>query len=392
MEKQRYDAYITGVGHSEIGRALFRDPLDLATDGCLAAIADAGLTREDIDGIAAFSSGAGSVGAVEVQEALAIDLEWFDTSLIGPSQLLALFNAIMAVQTGIVRHAVVFHASCEGTARKRLGRGGAIPGSAEAMPSRATGMREDWLPYGAPSAGNLIAMYAQRHFHEYGTTREQLAQIPLVQRANATLNPQAVYRDPLSLADYLGARMITEPFCLYDCDVPVDFCSAVVVSRSDSLSGLTHPPIAVTAAGTAVRARSSWTQFDDLTTMMLRDAATALWERTDLRPSDVDIAELYDGFSFIALAWLEALGFCGKGEGGPFVEGGSRISLDGELPLNTNGGQLSAGRMHGWGYVPEACVQLWGSGGERQVQGGPEVAVVGAGGGIYAGALLLTRG
>jgi acetyl-CoA acetyltransferase len=100
---------------------------------------------------------------------------------------------------------------------------------------------------------------------------------------------------------------------------------------------------------------------------------------------------LYDGFSFIAMAWLEALGFCGKGESGPFIEDGKRISLDGELPINTYGGQLSGGRMHGWGYVPEACVQLWGEGGSRQVPGGPAVAAVGVGGGIYAGALLLTR-
>ena len=125
--------------------------------------------------------------------------------------------------------------------------------------------------------------------------------------------------------------------------------------------------------------------------MANRDAGAHLWTRTDLRPADVDVAELYDGFSFLTLSWLEALGFCGVGESGSFVEGGERIGLDGELPLNTHGGQLSAGRLHGFGFLHEACVQLWGEGGERQVPGGPEVAVAAAGGGNTCGCMLLVR-
>ena len=125
--------------------------------------------------------------------------------------------------------------------------------------------------------------------------------------------------------------------------------------------------------------------------MAMRDAGAMLWTRTDLKPADVDVAELYDGFSFLALAWLEGLGFCRKGEGGPFIEGGKRIALDGELPLNTNGGQLSGGRLHGYGFLHEACLQLWGEGGARQVPGGPRVAVAAAGGGPLAGCLLVTR-
>ncbi len=143
--------------------------------------------------------------------------------------------------------------------------------------------------------------------------------------------------------------------------------------------------------GTALRGRPSWDQFDDMTTMAARDAGAQLWARTDLTPADVDVAELYDGFSFLAMTWLEALGFCGKGESGPFVEGGGRIALDGELPLNTNGGQLSAGRLHGFGFIHEACLQLRGEAGERQVRAGVEVAAVANGGGPIAGAMLLTR-
>jgi acetyl-CoA acetyltransferase len=185
--------------------------------------------------------------------------------------------------------------------------------------------------------------------------------------------------------------MISTPFCLYDCDVPVDGATAMIVSHLDAARDLRRPPLRIEAVGSALHGRPSWDQFDDLTTMALRDASKMLWQRTDLKPADVDIAELYDGFSFIALAWLEALGFCGKGEGGPFIEGGKRIALDGEIPLNTQGGQLSAGRLHGYGFLHEACLQLWGEGGERQVANNPEVAVAAAGGGPLGGCLLLTR-
>jgi acetyl-CoA acetyltransferase len=195
----------------------------------------------------------------------------------------------------------------------------------------------------------------------------------------------------MTMEEYLSVRMIAEPFCLYDCDVPTDFCAAVVVSSPDAVYGLRRPPVAVEVLSTTRRSRPSWEGFDDLSTMPLRDAGQALWRKTSLTPSDVDVAQLYDGFSFIAMAWMEALGFCGRGESGPFIEGGDRIRLDGELPVNTQGGQLSAGRMHGWGALPEACAQLWGEAGDRQVPGHPEVAVVATGGGVLGAAVLLTR-
>jgi acetyl-CoA acetyltransferase len=194
----------------------------------------------------------------------------------------------------------------------------------------------------------------------------------------------------MTLDDYLSARLVSYPLGLYDCDVPADGSTAFVISRADRAGDLRRPPVRIEALGTALRGRPSWDQFDDLTTMALRDAAAMLWERTDLTPADVDVAELYDGFSFITLAWIEALGFCKHGEGGPFLEGGSRIAPDGEIPLNTHGGQLSAGRLHGYGFLHEACVQLWGEGGARQVPGDPEVAVAAAGGGPLAASLLLT--
>jgi len=129
----------------------------------------------------------------------------------------------------------------------------------------------------------------------------------------------------------------------------------------------------------------------DLSAMPNRDAGKQLWERTDLKPSDVQMAQLYDGFSWLTMSWLEALQLCGVGESGPFIEGGSRIARDGQLPLNTHGGQLSAGRLHGYGFLHEGATQMWGRAGDRQIPTPPEVGVIGAGGGNTCGCLLLVR-
>jgi acetyl-CoA acetyltransferase len=185
--------------------------------------------------------------------------------------------------------------------------------------------------------------------------------------------------------------MITSPFCLYDCDVPVDGSTALIVSAAEHARNVDHGAPTVEAVGTGLVGRPSWDQWADLTTMAAVDAAASMWARTDLKPADVDVAELYDGFSWLSMCWLEALGFCGHGESGPFIAGGGRIALEGELPLNTNGGQLSSGRLHGFGFLHEACVQLRGEGGDRQVPKAVDVAVVANGGGPIAGCLLLTQ-
>jgi acetyl-CoA acetyltransferase len=392
-------AVISGAGQSDVGRRLYRDPLELTLDGCIAAIADAGLTPADIDGIATYPGamdvppGFSGAGVVEVHDALRLDLNWWAGALELPSQLGAVVNAVLAVSAGLAKHVLCFRSVYEGSAQGEKGRSAVMPGGGSGSSGyRASGFMEWILPYSAPSAATWIAMMATRHFHEYGTTREQLAQIALNARKNAALNPKAIYRDPMSMDDYMNARMISSPFCLFDCDVPCDGSTAVIVSRIDTVPDLRRMPIQVEAIGTALHGRPSWDQFDDLTTMAVRDAGPQLWSRTDLKPSDVQLAEMYDGFSFITMCWLEAMGFCGKGESGSFVEGGHNIARDGVLPLNTNGGQLSAGRLHGFGFIHEACVQLWGEAGDRQVPGDPEVGVACAGGGPMAGALLLTRG
>ncbi len=391
-------AVISGAGQSDVGRRLFRDPLELTLDACLAAIEDAGLTTADIDGIATYPGGLDNppgfsgAGVVEVQDALRLDLDWWSGGLERPSQLGAVIDAVLAVSAGLAKHVLCFRSVYEGSAQGSGGRAAVMPGGSGGSGGfRASGFMEWTLPFSAPSAAVWIAMFAQRHFHEYGTTREQLAQIALNARKNAALNPKGIYRDPMSMDDYLNARMISTPFCLYDCDVPCDGGTAVIVSRVDTIPDLRKPAIQVEAMGTALRGRPSWDQFDDLSSMAVRDAGPQLWSRTDLKPSDVQLAEMYDGFSFITMCWLEAMGFCGKGESGPFVEGGQNIALDGVLPLNTNGGQLSSGRLHGFGFIHEAVTQLWGEGGDRQVPNDPEVGVACAGGGPMAGALLLTR-
>jgi len=384
---------ISGVGQSAIGRRLGRDELDLTIEAALAAIADAGLTRADIDGLAAYpggvmggSGGFAGPGTPTVQDALRLSLNWHSGGPEGPAQIQAVINAVMAVSTGLARHVLVYRTVTESTAQGSGGRPGIGVGT------EGIGGPMQWsLPFRAYSAANWLAMNAQRHFHAYGTTREQMAQIALNARRNAGRNPNAIFREPMTLDDYFAARLITTPFCLFDCDVPVDGSTAVVVSAVEHANAVDHPVARVEAVGTALRGRPSWDQWDDMTTMPARDAAAHLWSRTDLRPHDVDVAELYDGFSWLAMAWLEALGFCGPGETGPFIEGGARIALAGELPLNTHGGQLSAGRLHGFGFLHEAVVQLRGEGGERQVGGNPEVAVVANGGGPVAGAMLLTK-
>jgi acetyl-CoA acetyltransferase len=162
--------------------------------------------------------------------------------------------------------------------------------------------------------------------------------------------------------------------CLYDCDVPCDAATAVVVSRAEHASGLDHPAVAVEAISSTLDDRYQWEGGRDVTRMS-SSAAGEIWERTDLRPADIDYAALYDGFSVFTHCWLEDLGFCEVGDAGAFVEGGERISLGGELPMNTDGGQLSGGRLHGYGFLHEACLQVRGEATGRQVEGAQTAAV-----------------
>lgn len=395
-------AIISGIGQSEVGRRLGRSELDLTVEGAMAAIADAGLTRDDIDGLSTYpgmGSGPGGFAgpsSPEVQDAMGLSLNWHDGGGEGAGQMRAVISASLAVAAGLARHVLVYRTVTEGSAQGTGGRQGIGGSGGGGSVPRFGGFMQWSLIFGAVSAANWLAMVAQRRMHEFGLTREQLGAIAINNRANAALNPKAIYRDPMTMDDYLAARMITTPLCLFDCDAPCDGATAVIVSHRDFAPDLDHPAVHINAVGTALRGRPSWDQFDDITTMAARDAGASMWERTELTPADVDTAQLYDGFSILAVTWLEALGFCGRGESGPFIEGGANIARDGLLPLNTAGGQLSGGRLHGFGLIHEACVQLRGEGDARQVvrPGGRavEVAAVANGGGPIAGSMLLTRG
>lgn len=385
-------AVLTGVGKSQVGRRLGRTGLDLTIEAALRAIADAGLTPDDIDGVASYPGpgvpdlGFSGASVDELRNALGLRCRWFLSSIETAAQIGPAIEACMAVTLGLADHVVVFRSVWESTAQAERGRASVLFAGGKLPPHlQYTG------PFGALSAANWLAMPAQRYMHDFGLTREHLGAIALNARRNAGLNPDAIYRDPLTMEDYLGARMISEPLCLYDCDVPCDGATAVIVSRREAAAGLTRRPLTVESVGTGMFERATWDQRADLTTMAAHDVATTLWERTSLRPEDVDVAQLYDGFTFLTVMWLEALGFCEYGKAGEFIGDGGSIALDGSLPLNTSGGQLSGGRLHGMGFLHEACVQLWGLGGERQVAGDPEVAVVGVGGGPVGGAMLLSN-
>jgi acetyl-CoA acetyltransferase len=380
---------ISGVGQSAIGRQVDRSGLQLTLDAILAAVADAGLAVDDIDGLAMFPGGGAANlpgyangNLYEVQDALRIATTWRQGVVEGMP--LPFYGPAMAVATGQARHAVIWRTVKEGSAARNAG---GRPAYGSTKPA-ADGPLAWLLPVGMLSPVIQIAPYATRYMHDYGVTREQLGWIPVTQRAHAALNPDAVYTNPLSLEDYLGSRMISSPICLYDCDVPADGATAIVVSAIEAAADL-RAPVRIEAMAGIVDGRPMWDQWADFGRVG-HGAGRAMWARTDLRPADVDVAQLYDGFTIEAVWWLEALGFCGTGEAGAFVDGGKRIALSGELPLNTWGGQLSGGRLHAaFGHTAEAVRQLRGEAGGRQVADA-RVAAVTSSGVLEQGAALLT--
>ena len=380
------EAYITGVGQSEVGQKLTRDPLLLTLDALREALDEAGLTIEQIDGVATYPGrmagylGFSPVGVDEVIEGFGIKAKWRMGSGEISAQLGAVAAAADAVRAGHARHIMCFRTVYEAAA---MARPDEYP-----MPKRSLvdGFSQWFAPFNA-SAVNWTAQYAMRHVKKYGLTREQLAQIALNDRKNALLNPRAMVRQPLSLDEYMSARLISTPLCLFDCDRYSDASTVVIVSAGEAVDEVSCTPIRIAATAGVVE-RDSWDQAEWMASYA---TGRELWKHTDYQPKDVDTVQFYDGFSFLAVTWLEALGFCEVGEGGRFIEGGLRISLDGELPMNTFGGQIGAGRLHGFGFAHEAVVQLRGKGGERQIPGDPKVAVATSGGGPLAAALLLAR-
>ncbi|HMN46837.1 MAG TPA: thiolase family protein [Povalibacter sp.] len=381
------EAYISGVGQSQVGMKLTRHPLLLTLDAVREALAEAGLSIGQIDGVSTYPGrmaaylGFSPVGADELIDALGIRARWYAGGPEITSQLGAVVAAATAVRAGLARHVICFRTVYEAAAMAR-------PEEYPPLRRERVDGNSQWVaPFNATSAANWTAQYAMRHVKRYGLTREQLAQIAINDHANAVLNPRAIVKEPLTLDAYLSARMISSPLCLYDCDRYSDASTVLIVSAGEALDEVKCTPIRIAAMAGVVE-RHSWDQAE---WMACYPTGQELWKHTDYKPSDVDTVQLYDGFSFQAITWLEALGFCGVGEGGKFIEGGKRIARDGELPLNTFGGQLGAGRLHGFGFAHEAVTQLRGKGGARQIPGDPRVAVATSGGGPLATALLLAR-
>ena len=382
-------AYITGIGQSEVGVRLARAPLLLTVDAVREALAEAGLTLGQIDGVATYPGKMGGylgfspVSSDELIEALGIKSKWHIGAAEMPAQLSAIQSAAMAVQAGLCRHVICFRTVYEAAALSR-------PDEFPPLRRQHVDGQSQWTaPFFAISAANWVAQYAMRHVKRFGMTREQLAQVALNAHRNAAINPRAraVVKEPLTLDKYMAARMISSPLCLYDCDRFTDGSTVVIVSAQEACGEVSCTPIRIAAMSCSVN-RYSWDQVDWPASY---ETGEDLWRRTDYTPGDVDTVQFYDGFAFLPITWIEGLGFAAKGEGHRFIEGGSRIARDGVLPMNTHGGQLGAGRMHGFGFAHEAVTQLRGLGGARQIGGDPRVAVATSGGGPMAAALLLVR-
>lgn len=377
-------AAFTGIGMSRIGRRLGVEPLILAVEACTAALADAGLARGDIDGLCAYPGttglpGISSGGVRSLERVMQLHPVWHCGANEVPGQAGTIITAMIAVASGACRHVLCFTSFSE-SVRPAVSRSGTQERARDEMAWQ--------LPFGAASPANWIALYAAHYLARYGVGREMLGEIALNARRNAADNPHAIYTKPLTMEDYLGARIIASPFGLYDCDVPCDGAVAFIISASDAARDLRQRPVWVEAVGQQMTEHQSWDQGTITHQPNVFGPSAHMWSRTDLKPGDVDVALLYDGFTFNAVSWLEGLSLCGIGEAADFVEGGHRISREGELPLNPHGGHLSAGRTNGYGNIYEAILQLRGTAQARQVKAA-KAAVISIGGGIPAGCMLL---
>lgn len=374
---------LTGVGSSAVGRRLGRSELDLTVEACRAAVADAGLQLADIDGLSAYPGssgmpGIGSGGVRAIEQVLGVHPTWHGGGHETPGQLGGVIAAMLAVAAGLCRHVLCFTAVSRDALPHDVAPGARLRGEAQ------------WrVPFGAVSPAHWLALAASQYLYRYGADRDTLGWLAVSSARHGARNPSALRSDCTDLDAYFAGRDITSPFGIYDCDVPCDGAYAVVISAAETAGDLAQPAVRVAAVGTRIGEPQSWEQGTLTHQPNIFGPAQHLWTRTDLRPRDVDVACLYDGFTFNALSWLEALGFCGLGEAPAFVKDAERIGPGGVLPLNPHGGQLSAGRSNGFSFLIEATAQLRGAAGERQVAGA-EVAAVSAGGGIPAGCLLLT--
>ncbi|MET8632360.1 MULTISPECIES: acetyl-CoA acetyltransferase [unclassified Streptomyces] len=382
-------AAIAGVSLSDCGRVDEATAYALHAQAARRALADAGLDRALVDGFA--SAGLGTLAPVEVAEYLGLRPTWVDSTSVGGStwEVMAA-HAVDAIAAGRARAVLLVYGS---TARADI-RAGRRTGT---LSFGARGPLQFEVPYGH----TLIAKYAmaaRRHMHRYGTTIEQLAEVAVQARANASANPEAMFRAPVTVDEVLSGPMIADPFTKLHCCIRSDGGAAVLLVAEDLVPDCRTAPVWVLGAGEHV-SHTAMSEWPDFTVSPAAVSGRLAFERAGVRPQEVDFAEIYDAFTYMTLLTLEDLGFCGKGEGGAFVEKGRLLVRGGELPVNTDGGGLSAQHpgMRGLFLLVEAVRQLRGEAGDRQVRrpGGalPRLGVASGTGGWFcsSGTLVLGR-
>jgi acetyl-CoA acetyltransferase len=382
-----------GVGYSKTGRRTGLGSWQLAIQACTAAMDDAGMTPADIDGVALLWGVAGpatgpldAIDPMDLGYTLGISpLNWFVAASPSPAYAGVAMQGIAAIRAGFAHTVLTVR-----IINQRASSAEALREAGERGPQIALGDQSYTAPYGFDVGGNLpsiAGLPARRHMDIFGTTEEQFGAHVVTQRYHASLNEDAIFRDPITVDDYLASRYISKPVRLLDCDYPVDSASAIIYTAGDRAHDWRKTPVWVEAA-----AYSSIKYFDfnnlDLNESSPFHASRELWSRTDLRPQDVDAAQLYDGFTIITFQWLEALGFCKLGEAGSFVEDG-HTRLGGTIPTNTDGGACNVGRRHGANFCIETVRQLRGECGERQVPNA-QVGVWSNAVGPFSGVVLMT--
>ncbi len=372
LESLRGQVAIAGVGHAGLGEAHGFTEMEVLAQAAARAVADAGLTMRDIDGLATCSSSA-TMWSMPVAEYLGLKPRYIEATMLGGSSFVShLLPSVMALVSGQCNAVLVCYGSTQKTA---------VFGRKEGVKARTLLDPQPFeYPYSPLSPVTSYALAAARHMHQYGTTREQLAEVAVAARAWARLNPEAAMRDPLSIADVLASRPVSDPLTVRDCCLVSDGGGAYVMVRADRARQLKQPPVYVLGSATAVWNRQI-SSMEDLTVTAAAESGKRALAMAGLTVADVDVAELYDAFTINTLLFLEDLGFCKKGEGGAFVQGGA-IAPGGRLPVNTNGGGLSCVHpgMYGIFLVIEAVRQLRAQAGERQVQGADIALVHGNGG------------
>lgn len=344
---------IVGMATAGIGEAHGFSAMELLGQAAVAAVADAGLKLQDVDAVFAATS-SHAFPTMSVVEYLGLKPKFFDGTNVGGSSFeLHLLQATMALEAGLCDVALVCYGSNQRTA------GGKLVSMSEPQ----------WheTPYKPRHPITAYGLAASRHMHQYGTTREQLADVALAARGWANLNPDAFARGPLTKDEVLSARMISDPLTKADCCLVTDGAAAVILTRADRAKDLHAKPVYFMGAGAANYHRSI-VEMPDLTTTAAADSGPRALEMAGVKLGDLDLAMLYDAFTINTILFLEDLGFCPKGEGGRFVEDG-RIAPGGELAVNTNGGGLSCVHpgMYGLFLIAEAVEQIRGTAGARQI-------------------------